>query len=138
MSDEPFSVEQLRGCKSGLNKRDLQKFRAALLEKRAEIVGDVEQMSADARNDGGNISHMPVHAADVGSDYYEQEFTLGLVESEKKIVREIDAALHRMEDGIYGICLLSGWPVGKARLEIQPWAKYCIDVVRERERRGKW
>ena len=122
-----------------MTKRDLQQYRQLLLTKRREILGDVESMETDARtkNDGGNLSNMPVHMADVGSDHYEQEFTLGLVESEGKLVREINEALHRIEDGIYGVCIERGVPIGRARLDAKPWAKYCIEVARERERSGK-
>jgi RNA polymerase-binding protein DksA len=137
---EPPTEEQLRKVKTGLTKKDIDHFRQLLLQKRAEIVGDVTSMEVDARkqHSGGNLSNMPVHMADVGSDNYEQEFTLGLVESERKLIREIDAALLRIQNGTYGVCLERGVPIGKARLEAKPWAKYCIEVARERERRGEF
>lgn len=136
---EPPTEEQLRKVKTGLTKKDIDYFRQLLLQKRAEIVGDVTSMEVDARkqHSGGNLSNMPVHMADVGSDNYEQEFTLGLVESERKLIREIDAALLRIQNGTYGVCVERGVPIGKARLEAKPWAKYCIEVARERERRGE-
>jgi RNA polymerase-binding protein DksA len=132
-----LTVEQLRRVKTGLTKKDLEQFARLLLEKRAEIVGDVMSMELDARGNGGNLSNMPLHMADVGSDYYEQEFTLGLVESERKLLREIDEALERIQNRTYGVCAESGKPINKARLEIKPWAKYTIEVARERERRGQ-
>ncbi len=133
-----LTIGQLRKVKTDLSKRDLAQFRQLLLEKRKEILGDVEAMETDARgkNAGGNLSNMPVHMADVGSDNYEQEFTLGLVESERRLVREIDEALQRIEDKIYGVCLERGVPIARPRLEAKPWAKYCIEVARERERQG--
>ena len=78
---------------------------------------------------------MPIHMADIGTDNYEQEFTLGLVESERKLLREIDAAIVRIRDGIYGVCLERGIPIGRPRLDAKPWAKYCIEEARDRERR---
>lgn len=135
----PLTIKQLKKVKTGLGKRDLEQYRQLLLHKRREILGDVESMETDARakNAGGNLSNMPVHMADVGSDHYEQEFTLGLVESERRLLREIDEALHRIEDGIYGVCLERGVPIGRPRLDAKPWAKYCIEVARERERTGR-
>lgn len=121
--------------KSGLKKKELLEFRRLLLEKRAEIVGDVASLQS-SRGDGGDLSHMPVHMADVGSDNYEQEFTLGLMESERKLLTEIDEALMRISKGYFGICLITGEPIERPRLEIKPWAKYCIAVVRSRERMG--
>ena len=125
----------LKKKKSGLTKKQLKYYRDLLIEKRTDILGDVASMQSN-RGDGGNLSHMPVHMADVGSDNFEQEFTLGLMESERKLVADIDAALNRIEDGSYGICLITGHPIEEPRLEIKPWAKYCIAVVRARERMG--
>ena len=131
---QPLTDAQMRKVKTGLTKKDLKYFQQLLLEKRAEIVGDVAAMDL-SRNGGGELSHMPLHMADIGSDNYEQEFTLGLVESEQKLLREIDEALVRIASGTYGVCVISGVPIGKPRLEVQPWAKYCIEVARQRERR---
>lgn len=128
---------QLRKVKTELTRRDLEEYRRLLLIKRAEIIGDYQQME-EFRNakDGGDISHMPLHMADVGSDNYEQEFTLGLMESERFLLREIDDALGRIETKTFGVCVVTGQPINRARLEAKPWAKYCIEVARERERLG--
>lgn len=134
---EALSIEQLRKVKSGLSSRDLEHFRQLLLEKRAELVGDVQSMNDGARSGGGNLSNMPMHMADIGSDNYEQEFTLGLVESEARLLREIDEALIRIREGYYGVCLISGRPISRERLEAKPWAKYTIEVARELERTGR-
>ena len=74
--------------------------------------------------------------ADIGTDNFQQEFTLGLVESERKLLGEINAALIRIQKGTYGVCEESGKPIGKARLDVTPWARYCIEVARDMERRG--
>jgi len=73
---------------------------------------------------------MPIHMADLGTDNYEQEFALELMDSEIKLLREIDAALARISEGTYGICLGTGQPIPKARLEAQPWARYCVEYAR--------
>lgn len=139
VDDRPALTEaQLRKVKTGLKKKDLLEYRRMLLEKRAELIGDLDSLSQSANsNNNGDLSHMPMHMADVGSDYYEQEFTLGLVESERKLLREIDEALLRIVNGTYGVCLETGEPIGRLRLDYKPWAKYCIEVVREKERRGQ-
>lgn len=134
--DDP-TPEQLRKVKTGLSKKDIEAFRKLLFEKRAELLGDVASLEFDSRNESGNLSNMPLHMADVGSDNYEQEFTLGLVESERKLLREIDDALIRIIEGTYGVCLKTAEPISRARLEAKPWAKYSIEVVREMERQGK-
>ena len=132
----PLSISQLRKIKSGLSRKELDGYRQLLLQKRAEIIGDVTAMQNDAcnKNADGNLSHMPVHMADIGSDNYEQEFTLGLVESERRLLGEIEMALERISNRVYGVCEISGVPIGKPRLDAKPWARYCIDVARDLER----
>lgn len=121
---------------------ELDKFRRMLLEKRAELVGDVTHMENEAlgknRSDAsGDLSLMPIHMADIGTDNYEQEFTLGLVANERDVVREIDAALARIEQGTFGICLATLKPIAKTRLQIKPWACYCVEYERSQESNGK-
>ena len=135
--EKEWTVAQLKRVKTGLKKKDLDEYLKLLLERRAEIIGNVRGME-DARNASlGDIAHMPLHMADVGSDNFEQEFTLGLMESEREMLREIDEAILRMREGYYGVCLESGRPIQRMRLEFAPWAKYCIDVARAKEKR-RW
>ena len=116
-----------------LNKADIEHFRDLLLEKRREILGDVGSMESEAFKLGSNLSNMPIHMADVGTDNFEQEFTLGLIESERQILREIQEALLRLESGTFGICVATGKPIAKARLEAIPWTKYTMDHARALE-----
>jgi RNA polymerase-binding protein DksA len=117
-----------------LTSADIEHFKKLLLEKRGEILGNVNQMEDEAlRKSGmdatGNLSSMPIHMADLGSDNFEQEFALGLMDSERKLLKEIDEALLRMEQGTYGICLGFNRPISKARLDAQPWTKYSIEYA---------
>jgi RNA polymerase-binding protein DksA len=113
-----------------LSKSDLQYFRNLLLEKRRELLGDVGSMESEAFKSGSNLSNMPIHMADVGTDNFEQEFTLGLIESERQFPRDIQEALIRIDDGTYGICQGTGKPIPRVRLEAVPWAKYTIEYSR--------
>ena len=120
-----------RRKKSVLTAEEIQQFRRLLLEKRAELVGDVNSIESEAlkksRLDAaGDLSSMPIHMADLGTDNFEQEFALGLMDSERKILAEINDALRRIDNGVYGICEGTGKPIGKARLKASPWARYCI------------
>ncbi len=129
-----WSVAQLKNVKTGFGKKDIEAFRKSLLDHRSEIVGDMQGME-EARNvSAGDLSHMPLHMADVGSDNYEQEFTLGILESERKILNEIDAALERMDQGYYGVCIETGRPIERPRLEVMPWAKYGKEAALRREK----
>lgn len=126
-----------RKNQAGLGVRDLESFRVLLLEKRREILGDMSSMENEALGWGdGGLSTMPVHMADMGTDNYEQEFTLGLVEKDRMLLGEINHALAKIQNGAYGICEGTGDPIGKPRLQVQPWARYGIEFARQRERHG--
>ena len=125
---------------AGLTSRELEEFRDLLLAKRRELMGDMSSMEREAlRTSGSNLSNLPIHMADMGTDNYEQEFTLGIVEKDRVLIREINQALAKIQNGSYGICEGTGKPIAKARLEVQPWAKYSIEYAREQEkRRGRF
>jgi RNA polymerase-binding protein DksA len=112
--------------KSELTPADIKKLEALLLTKRAEILGDVSCMEIEAlQRESGDLSRLPIHMADLGTDNFDQEFTLGLMDSERKLIVEIDDALDRIENGTYGICEGTGQTIPKERLEAIPWARYC-------------
>ncbi len=136
---EKPEAEKPKKVKCPLTRAQLKEMRQALLAKRQAILGDMSGMEAEAlgiarHGAAGDLSNMPTHPADIGTDNYEQEFTLGLLESERILLMEIDEALERIDDGTYGICLGTGKPINKARLEARPWAKYCIEYARSLEK----
>ncbi|MGC4032677.1 MAG: TraR/DksA C4-type zinc finger protein [Tepidisphaeraceae bacterium] len=121
--------------KAGISQKELEHFRDLLYQKRRELTGDVSSMEGTAlRTGSGSLSSLPMHMADNGTDNYEQEFTLGLVEKDRKLLQEINVALAKIQDGSYGICEGTGKPISKPRLEAQPWAKYSIEHARALER----
>ncbi len=122
-----------------LTPEEVEQFRRMLIDKRAEILGDVSTLHSEALNKNrreasGDLSSMPIHMADLGTDNYEMEFTLGLIEGERAILKEIDEALERVRNGTYGICLATGRPIGKARLKAKPWAKFCYEYTLAQEK----
>jgi len=119
--------------KEHLTAADVEHFKQLLLEKRREIIGSMNEMNNEAKSRldaTGNLSSMPIHMADLGSDNFEQEFALGLMDSVRKLLQEIDDALQRTEDGTYGICEGTSEPISKARLEAKPWARHCVEYAR--------
>ncbi|RPI60202.1 MAG: hypothetical protein EHM48_07635 [Planctomycetaceae bacterium] len=121
--------------KSPLTKSEVAKFREMLMEKRRSLIGDMTNMQDEAlrtnRQDGsGDLSLMPDHPANIATDTFEQEFTLGLLESERTMLKEINEALERIAEGTFGVCMGTGEPIAKPRLMARPWAKYCIEYAR--------
>jgi len=120
-------MEKGKTNKDYLTRAEIKEFKTMLLAKRAEILGDVTRMEDETlRKPKTDLSHMPIHMADAGTDNYEMENTLGLMDSERKLIVEIDHALSRIEDGTYGICEGSDEPIPKERLKAIPWARYCV------------
>jgi RNA polymerase-binding transcription factor DksA len=123
--------------KTPFDKKELAKFKAMLLRKRAELVGDVSSMETEAlMGSSGSLSHLPQHMAEQGSDAYGQSLSLDIAAVDRRLIKEIDDALKRIELGTYGVCELTGKPIKADRLEELPWARYSIEAARELERRG--
>ncbi len=122
-----------------MKKAELKVYKDRLLNLRARLRGDVTKMADTAlkknRNQAnGDLSAMPIHMADIGSDNFEQEFTLSLMESEEGTLEQIEAALERIEDGVYGECEECGVRIPKARLNAIPYATTCVKCASGSER----
>ena len=122
-----------------MNHADMQAYKERLLVLRARLRGDVSQM-ADAAlknnraEDNGDLSRMPIHMADLGTDNFEREFTLSLMESEEDTLGRIEASLERIEGGTYGDCGECGAKIPKARLNAIPYATLCVKCASQSER----
>ncbi len=123
-------------------KEELEAYKKKLLLMRARLRGDVTSLSskADEKNkmvDSGSVSTSPIHLADAGSDNFDQEFSLSLVEIGSGRLKEINAALERIENGSFGICEECGVRITKKRLEAIPYTDVCIDCANERAK-NRW
>jgi RNA polymerase-binding transcription factor DksA len=125
-----------------MTKTELESHRRQLLDLQSRINGDVEHLSDEAfrKSDGeasGNLSHMPIHMADLGTDNFEQENTLSLLANEEQMLVEIAAALDRIDKGTYGRCEeCQGEILPKARLKELPYTRYCVDCARKLDQRS--
>ena len=81
----------------------------------------------------GDLSTMPIHMADMGSDNFEQEFTLSLMENEGVTLEQIESSLERIEEGSYGQCEECGVKIPKARLNAIPYANLCVRCAEQQE-----
>jgi len=118
-----------------LTAEEIQEFKTLLLAKRKEILGDVSTIEKESlQKSRSDLSNMPIHMADVGSDNFEQEFTLELLDGERKVLVEIEDALKRIEEGTYGICEGTDKPIERSRLEAIPWARYSVEYANQKEK----
>lgn len=124
-----------------MNAAELRAFRKTLEEVRSRLRGDVSTM-ADAAlgrsgaEPAGHASTMPVHMADIGSDAFEQEFTLSLMANEEDTLEMVEQALERIRQKTYGTCEECGGVIAKKRLEALPYASTCIRCAEAREATG--
>ena len=126
---------------SVMKNEELEAFRKALLVLRSRLRGDLDQMTDEAlRRDqpdsSGNLSNVPLHMADIGTENYDQEFTLGLIENEQETLEQVNAALARIEQGRFGRCEECGEAIAKPRLQALPYTRHCIQCARVLESRG--
>ncbi|MFH1923195.1 MAG: TraR/DksA family transcriptional regulator [Planctomycetota bacterium] len=116
----------------------MKTYKERLLALRARLRGDVNRMADAALKQSrteanGDLSSMPIHMADIGTDNFEQEFTLSLMESEGGTLEKIEAALERLEEGTYGECEECGAKIPKTRLNALPYATMCVKCASEYE-----
>ena len=111
-----------------------------LTQRRDVLAGDVNHMQDNALNkngaSSGDLSRVPYHMADVGTDNFENEFTLGLIMNEEEELREIDEALARLKRGDFGVCESCGDAIPKTRLKVIPYARLCLECKRTEESGG--
>ncbi|MGA2065505.1 MAG: TraR/DksA C4-type zinc finger protein [Thermoguttaceae bacterium] len=117
---------------------DLNGYKERLMMLRARLRGDVTQLADAAlkksRSEAnGDLSSMPIHMADIGSDNFEQEFTLSLMENEGAALEKIEASLERIDEGTYGTCEECGVKIPKSRLNAIPYATLCVRCASRRE-----
>lgn len=121
-----------------MNKADVKAYKERLLALRARLRGDVDQLAESALKKNrtqanGDLSSMPIHMADIGSDNFEQEFTLSLIETDGNTLAKIEAALDRIEEGSYGECEECGAKIPKQRLLAVPYATMCVKCASRME-----
>ncbi len=122
---------------------EINEFRVMLKLLQARLRGDVEQLQEEAfaGSEAGNESRSSNHMAEMGSDAWDLDFSLQLVESDQGVLEEISHALKKIDAGTYGVCetcieqgkLEPKARIPKARLQAIPHARNCIECERLKE-----
>jgi DnaK suppressor protein len=119
-----------------MTKPDLDNFRDTLQNLQARLTGDVshlanEALRAGGGDAGGNLSNAPLHPADLGTDNFEQEFTLSLLQNQEQVLEEITEALARIRNDTFGRCEECHGVIPKARLQAVPYTRHCVACARK-------
>ncbi|MDX2129824.1 MAG: TraR/DksA C4-type zinc finger protein [Chloroherpetonaceae bacterium] len=120
--------------KSPLTKDDLRHFEKVLLQKRSEVLRDLEIMRSmlDEANSEDSNSSYSMHMADHGTETMDKEQHFMFIQRDEKYLSYIDKALERIKHGTYGICSVSGLPIPRERLEAVPHTTVRIEYKNKR------
>ena len=117
-----------------MKKTELKRFRAILEEKREAVVRRArETIDQDMTLDASELPD----EMDLASSEYMQSFTLRLRGRERILLKKIDKALKKMDDGEYGICVECEEPIAPKRLEARPETELCIRCKEDQERQER-
>ena len=120
-----------------MKKAEVKPFKEMLLVLRARLRGDVSTLADAALSangaGGSGPSAVPSHMADMGSDTYEQDNTILLMNNEGQTLVQIEGALERIENGVYGSCMECSGKIPKMRLKAIPFTPYCVKCASELE-----
>lgn len=117
-----------------LNKRELEKFKKQLTQLREEVSGRIRDRANTARvDDAGDL----IEEMDQANRATEEAFNMRLLDKEVKLLREIDVALAKFEEGEYGVCEGTGEQIERRRLEARPWTRYSVAYKEQLEREKK-
>jgi RNA polymerase-binding protein DksA len=126
--------------KKKLNKKQSEAFKKRILQLKEDIIAEIKHISDDTlkksqKEASGDISGYTYHMADVATDTYDREFSLGIASNEREILYELDDALKRIEDRTYGICEDCKTTIAKKRLAAVPYARLCVKCQIKKEKR---
>lgn len=129
--------------KKVLSGKDLDHFKKKLLAEKQRVLAEMGEMQQSnlkqsVSDQSGENSRYSYHLGDVASLSYGREFSMGLAERQQKYLEQVYDALDRIEQGNYGICLVTGEPIPKERLEEVPVAKYSVkgkEIIEQQRRR---
>ena len=127
---------------AGLSEKDLERFKKILQEIRVKIAGDLKHLEGDSlntnqRDAAGDLSGYSFHMADMATDNFDREFTLGLASNEQQSLNMIDAAIRRIDEGTYGICEECKKSISQKRLLALPHAPLCIKCQELEEKKKR-
>jgi RNA polymerase-binding transcription factor DksA len=118
-------------AKEGYNREELRQFKEILGAMRLEALNDLRDLQESAESSGGNKESVQSH--NLGSSFMEQSFdsttreqNAFLMRRQSKLLGYLDAALKRIDESKYGICITCTGLIEKGRLEIVPHTQLCI------------
>ncbi len=120
-----------------LTEKKIKKFEELIQQELKESLAYVDDINKDqskgARESSGDLSSYAYHQADQGSDTNLMEQTVMMMEKEREKIRLLNEALRKIYSGSYGVCEMCGENIDETRLEMIPYATYCISCMEKME-----
>jgi len=117
-----------------MEKSKFEIYRQKLNEIRSSLIGDVAKNFKTTKNREGSPN---ADINDEAVETYNRQLMSNLSEQDWGQYRLVEEALGRIESGEYGVCLECGQPIPEARLEVIPFAKYCVKCLDAIEKESK-
>ncbi len=121
--EDPWTPQEVAEARSELLD-EIDRLRAEIASSEATVAG----LLRDGGDSGGD-------EADTGSKNITREYELALAANTREMLTQAQHALHRLDEGTYGLCEVCGKPIGKARMQAFPRATLCLDDKQKQERR---
>jgi RNA polymerase-binding transcription factor DksA len=113
----------------------LEAERARLTQVKSDF--DDENLTTESEDENlSELSSVDQHQADVGTETFEREKDLSILEQVDAELADVEHALKRLDDGTYGTCEFDGKPIPEERLEALPAARFCVQHQAEAERQA--
>ena len=125
-----------------MDKKELKFFKDLLLKKKEQVSKGIDHIAKDAlktsqRDATGDLSGYSLHMADMATDNYDREFSLGLATNDQKLIHRIEAALEKVQEKTFGLCDLCAKKISKVRLKVVPYAELCVPCQEKQEKKKK-
>ena len=123
--------------KNKWSSKDLEIFKATILEKKEkalEDLGDMKERTDNLIDQSSANSIYSSHMADAGSDHQEMENAYYMMQREDSFIKYLDKALGMIEDGTFGVCIICNKLIPKERLMEVPHSNKCV-ICKERNKR---
>jgi DnaK suppressor protein len=118
-----------------LNSTELAEFRVMLTDLQKKHLRHLASSSKDVTTADDSSGAQSQHPGDMGTDVALKEITLALIVGEEAEIAEIEAAIKRLDEGVYGICEDTGVDIPIKRLKVVPWARKTAEAQTKYEKK---
>ncbi|MCH9612713.1 MAG: General stress protein 16O [Chlamydiia bacterium] len=117
-----------------LTKKQIEKYKETLLELKRQITNDVNETAESIRSDSDEMKGRSQHQADEGTDDFGRTISIAVGSQERAMLRQIERALEKIDEGTYGICDVSRDEIPVKRLDAIPYATMTVQAQEQTEK----